>query len=144
MRIYLFFPREIKTFCFLQAELKRVTERLREKEFRHPPVGRASESSSNPASEERAAIAVDHDKRRGESPVNSNRQRLMADRAKRMSRSIPNLATKALEDADEVRCTGEGSSATGSSNDENKNRDKRDKPKARWAWHINYFIVVYT
>lgn len=116
-------------FLTIQAELKRVTERLRDKEFRHPPVGRASESSSNQASEERVTIA-DNDKHR-ESPVNSNsnRQRLMADRARRMSRSIPNIATKAQDD-DEVRCTGEGSSATGS-NDENKNRDKRDAPKTR-------------
>lgn len=105
--------------------MKRVTERLREKEFRHPPVGRASENSSNPSSEERA-ITTDHNKHR-ESPVNSNRQRLIADRAKRMSRSIPNLTTKVQED-DNVRCTGEGSSATGS-NDENKNHDKREKPK---------------
>ncbi|XP_026813809.1 uncharacterized protein LOC113554254 [Rhopalosiphum maidis] len=109
-----------------QAELKRVTERLREKEFRHPPVGRASESSSNPASEERTVVVTDSNKHR-ESPVNSNRQRLMADRAKRMSRSIPNLATKLPED-DDVRCTGEGSSATGS-NDESKSHDKKDKPK---------------
>lgn len=109
----------------MQAELKRVTERLREKEFRHPPVGRASESSSNPASEERAIIA-DSDNQR-EIPMNSNRQRLMADRAKRMSRSIPNLTTKLPED-DNVRCTGEGSSAAGS-NDENKNNDKNDKRK---------------
>lgn len=107
---------------FLQAELKRVTERLREKEFRHPPVGRASENSSNPPSEERTMI--NNDKHR-ESPVNSNRQRLMADRAKHMSRSIPNLVMKVQED-DNVRCTGEGSSATGS-NDENK----RNKPKTR-------------
>lgn len=124
----------------MQAELKRVTERLREKEFRHPPVGRASESSSNPASEERAV--ADSDKHH-ESPVNSNRQRLMADRAKRMSRSIPNLATKVPED-DDVRCTGEGSSATGS-NDENKSHDKRAKPKTRYALlnrTIDYFIVM--
>lgn len=106
--------------------MKRVTERLREKEFRHPPVGRASESSSNPPSEERTMI--NNDKHR-KSPVNSNRQRLMADRAKHMSRSIPNLATKVQED-DNVRCTGEGSSATGS-NDENKNHSKKDKPKTR-------------
>lgn len=111
----------------LKAELKRVTERLREKEFRHPPVGRASESSSNPISEERTMI-TETDKHR-ESPVNSNRQWLMADRAKRMSRSIPNLVTKLQED-DDVRCTGEGSSATGS-NDENKNRNKRNKPKLK-------------
>lgn len=124
--------------------MKRVTERLREKEFRHPPVGRASESSSNPASEERAAVVVaDSDKHR-ESPVNSNRQRLMADRAKRMSRSIPNLATKVQED-DDVRCTGEGSSATGS-NDENKIHDKRAKPKTRYALlhrTIDYFNVTF-
>jgi len=110
-----------------------VTERLREKEFRHPPVGRASESSSNPASEERAIVVDDSDKHPRESPVNSNRQRLMADRAKRMSRSIPNLATKVQDDVDDVRCTGEGSSATGS-NDENKNHDKsRDKPETRYG-----------
>jgi len=118
----------LNVMTFLQAELKRVTERLREKEFRHPPVGRASESSSNPASEERAVMIADSDKRR-ESPVNSNRQRLMADRAKHMSRSIPNLMTRVREE-DSVRCTGEGSSATGS-NDENKNHNKRDKPKTR-------------
>lgn len=105
-----------------------MTERLREKEFRHPPIGRASESSSNPTSEERAVMTTDKDKRQ-DSPVNSNRQRLMADRAKHMSRSIPNLATEVQED-DNVRCTGEGSSATGS-NDENKNHNKRDKPKTR-------------
>jgi hypothetical protein len=108
--------------------LKRVTERLREKEFRHPPIGRASESSSNPASEERAVIIANNDKHR-ESPVNSNRERLMADRAKRMSRSIPNLATKVQED-DDVRCTGEGSSATGS-NDENAKNKRDNKPKTR-------------
>lgn len=119
-----------------------MTERLREKEFRHPPIGRASESSSNPASEERAVVVADSDKHR-ESPVNSNRQRLMADRAKRMSRSIPNLATKVQED-DDVRCTGEGSSATGS-NDENKSHDKRAKPKTRYALlnrTIDNFIVT--
>lgn len=106
--------------------MKRVTERLREKEFRHPPVGRASESSSNPSSEDRAII-TENDKHR-ENPENSNRQRLMADRAKHMSRSIPNIATKVQED--DIRCTGEGSSATGS-NDENKNHDKRIKSKTR-------------
>lgn len=118
-----------------------MTERLREKEFRHPPVGRASESSSNPASEERSVVVADSDKHR-ESPVNSNRQRLMADRAKRMSRSIPNLSTKVQED-DDVRCTGEGSSATGS-NDENKSHDKRANPKIRYApssQAIDYFNV---
>lgn len=106
--------------------MKRVTERLREKEFRHPPIGRASESSSNPTSEEQAIITPEHDKHR-ESPVNSNRQRLMADRAKHMSRSIPNLATKVREDEDDnIRCTGEGSSATGS-NDENKNHKQKTR-----------------
>lgn len=110
--------------------MKRVTERLREKEFRHPPVGRASESSSNPTSEEQTMI-TENSKVHRESPVvNSNRQRLMADRAKHMSRSIPNLSTKVQEEDDDIRCTGEGSSATGS-NDENKNHDKRNKPKTR-------------
>lgn len=127
-----------KLLIFVQAELKRVTERLREKEFRHPPIGRASESSSNPASEERVVVIADSDKHR-ESPVNSNRQRLMADRAKRMSRSIPNLATKVQED-DNVRCTGEGSSATGS-NDENKNHDKQKTRYRTRNREINNFNV---
>lgn len=114
--------------------MKRVTERLREKEFRHPPVGRASESSSNPSSEDRAII-TGNDKHQ-ETTVNSNRQRLMADRAKHMSKSIQNIATRVQED--DIRCTGEGSSATGS-NDENKNRKKKVKSKTRY---IIFYIVV--
>ncbi|XP_050538450.1 uncharacterized protein LOC126903919 isoform X2 [Daktulosphaira vitifoliae] len=110
-----------------QAELKRVTEKLREKEYRHPPVGRASESSSNTASEEHAVIAHDIEKRQ-EDLVNSNRKRLMADRAKNLSKSIPNLVAVDRID-DSVRYMGEGSSATGS-NDENKNCKKIDKPKS--------------
>jgi len=98
-------------------------------------------------------MVADSDKHR-ESPVNSNRQRLMADRAKRMSRSIPNLSTKVQED-DDVRCTGEGSSATGS-NDENKSHHKRANPKTRYApsnrtidylnfsSFYNVFCVVYS
>ncbi|XP_050432278.1 uncharacterized protein LOC126840517 isoform X2 [Adelges cooleyi] len=118
-----------------QAELKRVTERLREREYRHPPVGRASESSSNPTSEDRPVTTADVGDRhhqqqdKNAAAVQSNRKRLMADRAKRLSRSIPNLAAAEQVEDNGVRCTGEGSSATGS-NDEAKNRDKNDKAKS--------------